>query len=32
MKAGKWREYVNDADNKSIWQIKKYITNLPTTN
>jgi len=29
-KTAKWREYVNGADNKSIFQIKKYITNTPT--
>jgi hypothetical protein len=26
----KWKEYVNNANNKTIWQIKKYITNTPT--
>ena len=30
-KARKWKEYVNNADGKTIWQIKKYITNAPTS-
>ena len=30
-KVAKWRDYVDKADRKSIWQIKRYITNLPTS-
>src|SRR5216117_692741 len=30
-KVSKWKEYVNNADGKTIWQIKKYITNIPTS-
>jgi len=30
-KASKWKEYVNNANHKRIWQIKKYITNKPTS-
>src|SRR5216117_2534738 len=30
-KARKWKEYVNNANHKTIWQIKKYITNKPTS-
>ena len=26
----KWREFVNKADGKTIYQINKYITNIPT--
>jgi len=26
----KWREFVNKADGKTIYQVKKYITNIPT--
>ncbi len=29
-KRDKWREYVENADGKSVFQIKNYITNLPT--
>jgi len=29
-KTSKWREYVNNADRKTIYQIKKYVTNIPT--
>ena len=29
-KESKWREYVNNADGKTIWQVKKYVTNIPT--
>ena len=29
--ASKWKEYVNNANGKTIWQIKKYITNTPTS-
>jgi ribonuclease HI len=27
----KWREYANSANRKTIWQIKRYITNIPTS-
>ena len=27
----KWKEYVEKADEKSIWQIKKYATNIATS-
>ena len=30
-KTNKWKEYVNNANGKTIWQIKKYITNTPTS-
>src|SRR5271170_3068589 len=30
-KAAKWKEFVNSADAKTIWQIKKYITNIPAS-
>ena len=30
-KAAKWKEYVDSADAKTIWQIKKYITNVPAS-
>ena len=26
-----WKEFVNNADGKTIWQIKKYIDNIPTS-
>ena len=29
-KESKWKEYVNNADGKTIWQVKKYVTDLPT--
>ena len=29
-KRAKWREFVSEADGKSIWQVKKYIDNKPT--
>ena len=28
-KRDKWREFVNGADEKTIWQVKKYATNIP---
>ena len=31
-KKKKWREYTSEADGKSIWQIKEYITKPPTQN
>src|SRR5436305_11138756 len=31
-KIAKWKKYTKDADEKSIWQIKRYITNLSTSN
>ena len=29
-KRDKWREFVNSANEKSIWQVKRYITSAPT--
>jgi Endonuclease-reverse transcriptase len=30
-KKAKWKDYVENADGKSIWQIKKYATNITTS-
>lgn len=30
-KTSKWKEYVDKAEGKTIWQVKKYITNVPTS-
>jgi len=30
-KTKKWKEFVDKADRKSIWQVKKYIDNTPTS-
>src|SRR5947199_2115250 len=30
-KTKKWKEFVDKADGKSIWQVKKYIANTPTS-
>ena len=30
-KASKWKEYVDNADGKTIWQVKKYVTNTTTS-
>jgi len=29
VKRDKWREFVNSANEKSIWQVKKYVANTP---
>ena len=30
-KRDKWREVINNADAKSIWQVKKYVANVPVS-
>ena len=30
-KESKWKEYVDNADGKTIWQVKNYVTDLPTS-
>ena len=30
-KRDKWREFVNNADGKSIWEVKKYVTSTPVS-
>ena len=29
--ASERKEYMNKANSKTIWQVKKYVTNIPTT-
>ena len=29
-KVNKWKGFFDQADGKSIWQVKKYIANMPT--
>ena len=30
-KVNKWKEFVDKADQKTIWQVQKYIANTPTS-